>query len=98
MASRSRGRRTPGPMQQAFHGQPGRKLSIWYIYVAMIVLSGADGVLAESIRSPATVIIEGDRISDVVPGSKSAGTTAQHHDLSDHFIVPGFVDVHVHGV
>jgi N-acetylglucosamine-6-phosphate deacetylase len=64
----------------------------------MIVLSGADLVLAEGIRSTATLIIEGDRISDVVPGSKTAGGAAQHYDLWGHFIVPGFIDVHVHGV
>jgi N-acetylglucosamine-6-phosphate deacetylase len=64
----------------------------------MIVLAGADVVLAEGIRSPATLIIEGDRITDVVPGSKSAGTAAQHYDLSGYVIVPGFIDVHVHGV
>jgi N-acetylglucosamine-6-phosphate deacetylase len=64
----------------------------------MIVLSGADLILSEAIHSPATLIIEGDRISDVVPGSKSAGPMAQHYDLSGYFIVPGFIDVHVHGV
>ena len=64
----------------------------------MIVLSGADLVLADGIRSTATLIIEGDRIIDVVPGSRSAGGTARHYDLSGHFIVPGFIDVHVHGV
>jgi N-acetylglucosamine-6-phosphate deacetylase len=64
----------------------------------MIVLSGADLVLAEGIRSTTTLIIEGDRIIEVVPGSKSAGSTAQHYDLSGHFVAPGFIDVHVHGV
>jgi N-acetylglucosamine-6-phosphate deacetylase len=64
----------------------------------MIVLSGADLVLPEGIRSPGTVIIEADRITDVIAGSKSGGGTARHYDLSGHFIVPGFVDVHVHGV
>jgi N-acetylglucosamine-6-phosphate deacetylase len=64
----------------------------------MIVLSGAGLVLAEGIRSPATLILEGDRIVDMVPGAKTAGTTAQHYDLSGYFIVPGFIDVHVHGV
>jgi N-acetylglucosamine-6-phosphate deacetylase len=64
----------------------------------MIVLAGANLVLAEGIPSPASLIIEGDRIVDVVPGSTSAGTTAQHYDLSQYFVVPGFIDVHVHGV
>src|SRR5262247_2213567 len=63
-----------------------------------IVLAGADLVLPEDIRSQASVIIEGDRIIDVVPGSARAGSTAQHYDLSGYFIVPGFIDVHVHGV
>jgi N-acetylglucosamine-6-phosphate deacetylase len=64
----------------------------------MIVLAGADVVLAEGIRSPASLIIEGDRIIDVVAGSTSASPTAQRYDLSQHFVVPGFIDVHVHGV
>jgi len=64
----------------------------------MIVLSGAGLILAEGIRSPATVIIEGDRIADVVPGSTRAGPSAHHYDLAGYFIAPGFVDVHVHGV
>ena len=64
----------------------------------MIVLSGAGLILADGIRSPATVIIEGDRITDVVPGSSSAGPPAHHYDLAGYFIAPGFIDVHVHGV
>jgi len=64
----------------------------------MIVLSGAALVLADGIHSPATLVIEGDRIIDVAPGSRSAGGTDKHHDLSGHFVVPGFIDVHVHGV
>ena len=64
----------------------------------MIVLAGADLVLAEGIRSPATVIIQGDRIVDVVPGSQRGGPADQHYDLSQYFVVPGFIDVHVHGV
>jgi N-acetylglucosamine-6-phosphate deacetylase len=62
------------------------------------VLAGANLVLPEDIRSPATVIIEGDRIIDVVPGSTRAGVTAQHYDLSQYFVLPGFIDVHVHGI
>ena len=64
----------------------------------MIVLSGAGLVLAGGIHSSATLIIEGDRIVDLVPGAKSAGAPARHHDLSGYFIAPGFIDVHVHGV
>jgi N-acetylglucosamine-6-phosphate deacetylase len=64
----------------------------------MIVLSDADLVLAPGVSSPATVIIEGDRIADVVSGARRADFTAQYTDLSGYFVMPGFVDVHVHGV
>jgi N-acetylglucosamine-6-phosphate deacetylase len=64
----------------------------------MIVLSGADVVLPEGIRSPATVVLEGDRIVEVTSGTRPAGAGLQHFDLNGHVIVPGFIDVHVHGV
>jgi N-acetylglucosamine-6-phosphate deacetylase len=55
----------------------------------MIRLSGADVVLPDRILSPGTIVIEGDRIVEVAPGGG---------DLHGHFVVPGFIDVHVHGV
>lgn len=64
----------------------------------MIVLSGADLVLQDEIRSPGTLVLEGDRITEVVSGARPAGAGLQHVDLSGHYIVPGFIDVHVHGV
>jgi len=56
----------------------------------VIVLSGADLVLPDRILSPGTLVIDGDRISDI----RSGGSAALH----GHVIVPGLVDVHVHGV
>jgi N-acetylglucosamine-6-phosphate deacetylase len=56
----------------------------------MIVLSGADLVLPDRILSGGTVVIDGGRIVDI-----RADTTGTLHD---HYIVPGFIDVHVHGV
>jgi len=64
----------------------------------MIVLSGADVVLAEGLRSPSTVVLDGDRIVEVASGTRPDSAGVQHFDLSGHVIVPGFVDVHVHGV
>jgi N-acetylglucosamine-6-phosphate deacetylase len=64
----------------------------------MIVLSGADVVLPDRVHSPATVVLEGDRIADVTSGTRPADAGEQHVDLHGHIIVPGFVDVHVHGV
>lgn len=56
----------------------------------MIVLSGADIVLPDRILSPGTLVIDGERIADVRAGGNGA--------LHGHSIVPGFIDVHVHGV
>jgi N-acetylglucosamine-6-phosphate deacetylase len=64
----------------------------------MIVLSGADVVFPDGIRSPVTVVLDGDRIVEVTPGSRPGGAGLQHFDLNGHLIVPGFIDVHVHGV
>jgi len=56
----------------------------------MIVLSGADLVLPDRIVSPGTVVIHDGRIVEI--GPKPGGP------LLHHYIVPGFIDVHVHGV
>ena len=60
----------------------------------MIVLSGASLVLPDRMLSPGTLVVDGDRIADV-RGDAPAGHAALFHG---HYIVPGFVDVHVHGV
>ena len=60
----------------------------------MIVLSGAELVLPDRILSPGTLTIEGGRIVDIRPGSLQASASPLH----GHYIVPGFIDVHVHGV
>jgi N-acetylglucosamine-6-phosphate deacetylase len=75
----------------------------------MIVLSGAALVLPDRILTPGTLTIDGDRIVDIGPGLRSgvpgspgspgsniAGIRAL--SLDHHYIVPGFIDVHVHGV
>jgi len=61
----------------------------------MIVLSGAELVLPDRILSPGTLVIDGGRIVDIRPG---AAPTTSAFAFHGHYIVPGFVDVHVHGV
>jgi N-acetylglucosamine-6-phosphate deacetylase len=56
----------------------------------MIQLAGADVILPDRLISPGTVVIEGDRIVDVMAGGDST--------LHGHYVVPGFIDVHVHGI
>jgi N-acetylglucosamine-6-phosphate deacetylase len=63
----------------------------------MIVLSGADLVLPDRILSPGTLVIDGDRIADIRPGA-AGGPPAASFAFHGHSIVPGFIDVHVHGV
>jgi N-acetylglucosamine-6-phosphate deacetylase len=64
----------------------------------MIVLTGADLVLPDGIQSPGTLVMDGDRIAEVVAGARAKGAGPDDVDLRDHIIVPGFIDVHVHGV
>jgi N-acetylglucosamine-6-phosphate deacetylase len=63
----------------------------------MTILSGADVVLPDRLLSPGTLVLEGTRITDVTQGSMSGGGDADL-DLTNHYIVPGFIDVHVHGL
>ncbi|GAA2426834.1 N-acetylglucosamine-6-phosphate deacetylase [Streptomyces macrosporus] len=55
------------------------------------VLTGARVVLPDGVAENGRVTVEGTRIAPDVPGEP--GTL----DLAGHWIVPGFVDLHVHG-
>jgi len=72
----------------------------------MIVLSGADLVLPDRIISGGTLVIEGERIAEIHDRPRPADrgprrlddARPSHYDLHDCLIVPGFIDVHVHGL
>jgi N-acetylglucosamine-6-phosphate deacetylase len=64
----------------------------------MIVLSGAALVLADAVLSPGTLVVDGGRIVDIRPDAPSAGHADSQFAFHGHYIVPGFIDVHVHGV
>ena len=64
----------------------------------MILLSGADLVLPDRVLGAGTLVIDGDRIADLVAGPREGGADAVHFSFPDHYIVPGFIDVHVHGI
>ncbi|HVG85969.1 MAG TPA: hypothetical protein VM820_15685 [Vicinamibacterales bacterium] len=63
----------------------------------MIVLAGGDLVLPDGVIPGGSLLIEGTRILGIEPGPvQPAG--AEVRALAGHLIVPGFIDVHVHGV
>jgi len=64
----------------------------------MIVLSGASLVLPDRILSPGTLVIDGDRIAEIRSDAPSADHPHSLFAFHGHYIVPGFIDVHVHGV
>ncbi len=57
----------------------------------MTVLSGADIVGRDGIVSSGTLVVRDGRIAEVRAGSTPNGP------LTGHLIVPGFVDIHIHG-
>ncbi|GAA3488754.1 MULTISPECIES: N-acetylglucosamine-6-phosphate deacetylase [Streptomyces] len=59
------------------------------------VLTGAKVVLPTGTVDGGRVIVDGTRIAGALPDS--AAPAAPARDLSGHWIVPGFVDMHVHG-
>jgi len=62
----------------------------------MIHLRGASLVLADRMVGPGTLVVDHGDIVDVRPDE--AGTGPDVRDLHGCWIVPGFIDVHVHGV
>ena len=63
----------------------------------MIVLAGGDIVLPDRILTSTSLIIDKGRIAaiDVARGAPQGPSVI---DVRDSFVVPGFVDVHVHGI
>jgi N-acetylglucosamine-6-phosphate deacetylase len=63
----------------------------------MIVLAGGDLVLPDRVQTHASLIIEDGEITAIEAGRADPAGAALV-DASGCYIVPGFVDVHVHGV
>ena len=61
------------------------------------ILSGGRVVLEDSILEPGSLVLDDGVITDVRPGA--IGRSGEDwHDVRGHLLVPGFIDVHVHGV
>lgn len=65
----------------------------------MIALSGADLVLPDRILHGGSIVIEHGRIVAIEARAIDSGAAGMAVvDLSNQLIVPGFVDVHIHGI
>jgi N-acetylglucosamine-6-phosphate deacetylase len=63
-----------------------------------IVLAGAHVVAADGVLGPGWIRVAGGRIADLGPGSPPAAwAVGDVTDLTDRWVFPGFVDIHVHG-
>jgi N-acetylglucosamine-6-phosphate deacetylase len=64
----------------------------------MMLFAGADLVLRDRVLLHGSLIVDDDRIVAVEEGAIATPAGATRVDLSGLLVVPGFVDVHVHGV
>ena len=64
----------------------------------MMVLAGADLVLPDRVVERGTLVIHDGRIEAIDRRAIDGPTGAIRIDCSGHVIVPGFIDVHVHGI
>ena len=64
----------------------------------MIVLAGADLVLPDRVLPRSSLVLDGDRIAAIEPRLIDTPAGASRIDLTGCVVVPGFIDVHVHGV
>jgi N-acetylglucosamine-6-phosphate deacetylase len=63
----------------------------------MIVLAGADLVLPDRVVQGGALVVDGERIVAIEPVAVDPAG-AEVRSLTGHVVVPGFLDVHVHGV
>jgi N-acetylglucosamine-6-phosphate deacetylase len=63
-----------------------------------VLLSGGNVVLPDRVLGPATVVMQDGIIVEVALGDRPSSGGSDRVDCTGHFVVPGFIDVHVHGV
>ena len=64
----------------------------------MIVIAGGDIVLPDRILPSASLVVDGDRITAIEAAARVDSPGAAIIPAADCYVVPGFIDVHVHGV
>jgi N-acetylglucosamine-6-phosphate deacetylase len=63
-----------------------------------VILSGGDVVLPDRMLGPGSVILEDGVIAEIAAGTRTGDSQAIVVDCTGRLIVPGFIDVHVHGL
>ena len=63
-----------------------------------VLLSGGDVVMRDHVLSPGTVVLEDGVITEIALGSRPGRGALEYVDCTGLVVVPGFIDVHVHGV
>ncbi len=63
----------------------------------MIVIAGGDLVLPDRVQTASSLILDGEQIVAIEEG-RAQPTAAEVIDADGCYVVPGFIDVHVHGV
>ena len=63
-----------------------------------VLLSGGDVVMRDHVLSPGTVVLEDGVITEIALGSRPGRGAQEYVDCTGLLVVPGFIDVHVHGV
>ncbi len=64
----------------------------------MIVLAGGDLVLPDRILANASLVLDGGRMAAIESRARVDPAGAAVVDVSGYYVLPGFIDVHVHGV
>lgn len=66
--------------------------------MSLTALTGASIVLPDRVLDQGTLVVSGDQIVEITPGEYLALPGETLLDVAGHYVVPGFIDVHVHGV
>jgi len=66
--------------------------------VTRTIFRGGDLVLPDRLAERHSLIVEAGRVVEIVAGASAGAAGDQIVDVSDCFVVPGLVDVHVHGM
>lgn len=63
-----------------------------------LILAGADIVLPDRVLNGGSLVIADGRIAEIVPRALAPSDGTRYVAVHGHVVVPGFVDVHMHGL